>query len=531
MIFLIKFIQLVPKKIYKIFHNGEEIADLELSSPSSISNRFDLITDFIEDMNDKLDDEFETWFVNFFTSMSERTCNFCKRFDPNSRCVMASREAQEDKKKKFDMNFIKGQCFDLSINDTTRKKLVLQNIKNIKKYVDKYLDIINFDYSIFVNEDKVKKTSILFNAKEIEKIMRLSSYLKMYSVISNSENLKLDMRVHKKVFNQLLDGIDKSIIDKIFEVIRTKTFKYKQTDQFMWEYIKLIQCKEIDTYIVEIFNFLMNNIMVLCQLDKNPITYFVTVVDTAIIWILRSVYKASIIYSDEITSDEIQTVKINNLRSYSYNDTLGRIKIASYDWVYKKLDYITKEKVGVDYNNTITDFHNRMKNVRQESPLIGSLVYPLLSNLTGVPYKFFQTLNFEQSLVLSSYLRNLLSKSFDRDHKYLFRLLDCYPDPTTHVPMSTSYVIKQIGEYVNLYNTVRDYMGFDTCGSQYDMYGHMVGRLVRIKFRDIFTDDVVMNLDSKKLEKDIILFYTYYFAGVYNESFFVKLRSDLFKLF
>lgn len=529
---MIKFIQIFPKKICKIFHNKEEIADLELSSPSSISNRFDLITNFVEDMNEKLGEEFEDWFVNFFIDMCEHTCNFCKRFNSDSRCVRASREAHEDnKKKKFDLKFIKGECSELPINEIIRNELVLKNIPNIKKYVDKYLDIMNFNYSIFVNEDKIKKTSIVFSAKEIEKIMRLSSYLKIYSIISNSENLKLDIRIHKKIFNQLLDNIDKSIIEKIFEVIRTKTFKYKQTDQFMWEYIKLIQCKEIDTYIVEIFNFLMNNIMVLCQLDKNPITYFVTVVDTAIIWILRSVYKASIIYSDEITSDEIQTVKINNLKSYSYNDTLGRVKIASYDWVYKKLEDTSKQKWGIDYNNTLTDFHNRIKTVREESPLISYLVYPLLSNLTGIPYKYFQTLNHEQSIVLSSYLKNLLSRSFGKDHQYLFRLLDCYPDPDNHVPLSTSYVIKQIGEYVNLYDTVRDYMGFETCGSQHDLYGHIIGRLIRIKFRDLFTGDVILNLNSYELERDIILFYTYYFAGVYNESFFAQIRYDLSKLF
>ena len=529
---MIKFVQIVPKKICKIFHNGKEIADLELVTPSSISNRFDLITDFVEVVSEKLGDEFENWFVNFFTNLNQHTCNFCKRFNPDSRCVRASREAQEgNKKKKFDLEYIKGQCDELPKNEIVRKQLITQNIQDIKKYVDQYLDQLNFDYSIFVNKDKIKKTSIVFSAKEIEKIMRLSSYLKVYSIISNSENLKLDMRIHKKVFNQLLEGIDKSIIEKIFEVIRTKTFKYKQTDQFMWEYIKLIQCKEIDIYIVEIFNFLMNNIMVLCKLDRNPITYFVTVVDTAIIWILRSVYKASIIYSDEITSDEIQTVRINNLKSYSYNDTLGRIKIAAYEWVYRKLEEAAKNKVGVDYNNAITDFHNRMKTVRQESPLISSFVYPLLSKLIGIPYKYFQTLNYEQSLVLSSYLRSLLSRAFGKDHQYLFKLLDCYPDPDTHVPTSTSYVIKHVGEYVNLYDTVRDYMGFDTCGSQHDVYGYIIGRLIRIKFRNLFTGDIMLNLKSEELERDIILFYTYYFADVYNESMFIQIKNDLSKLF
>ena len=179
---MIKFIQIVPKKFCKIFHNGEEIADLELATPSSISNRFDLITGFIEDMNEKLtSDNFEEWFVNFFTTLNQHTCNHCKRFNQDSRCVRASREAQEgSKKKKFDLEYIKGQCNELPKNEIIRRQVIVDNIENIKKYVDQYLDMLNFDYSIFVNEEKIKKTSIVFNAKEIEKIMRLSSYLKIY---------------------------------------------------------------------------------------------------------------------------------------------------------------------------------------------------------------------------------------------------------------------------------------------------------------------------------------------------------------
>lgn len=527
---MIDFEKIVPRKVYKILHNGEEISDLELVSPSSISNKFEeSIADLIINMNKTLGQEFEDWFVNFFSDLNTHTCNYCKRFLSNSICAITSIDIKDINKKKKLPNFNK--CELLSENELYRKQLIFENIEKIKYFVDKYLDILNLDFSIFVNEKKIKKTSIVFQGNEIEKIMRLSSYLKVYSLISNSENLKLDMRFHKEIFNFLLEGIDKEIIEKIFEIIRTKTFRYKQTDQFMWEYIKLIQCKEIDTYIVEIFNFLMNNIIVLCKLDKNPITYFVAVVDTAIVWILRSVYKASIIYSDE-TSDEIQTIKINNLMSYSYNDTLGRIKIAAYKFVYKKLEDVSvKTKIGVDYNNIITDFHNRMKEVRQESPLISFLVYPLLSTMTDVPYNYFKSMSFEQSLVLSSYLRSLLTRSFGKDHRYFFRLLDCYPDPSIHVPMTTTYLVKQVKEYINLYNNVRQFYGFDCCYFQNKIYSYLIGRLVRIKFKDIYTGESVMMIDQIKLERDIILFYTYFFSGAFEKGMFVRIRSDLSKLF
>jgi len=526
-LFLIKFVRIIPKKLWKIFNDGEEICELGLSNPSSISNKFEIITNFVEDMANSLGEEFEIWFIDFFSKLNKNTCNYCRRFNKNSKCVkVLSEQDGTNKKKKFDLTYIKNACIQLPEFESYRRNLILKNIKHIIKYVDRYFELLNFDFSIFVNEEKVKKTSIFFNAKEIEKIMKLSSCLKIYSLIFNSD-LKLDIRVHKEIFNILLENIDKTIIDNIFEIIRTKTFRYKQSDRFMWKYIALIQCKEIEVHIIEIFNFLMNNIMVLCKLDKNPITYFVTVVNSAIEWILRSVYTTSIIYSDEISSDEIQTIKINNLLSYSYNDTLGRIKIVSYNWAYKKIEDLYPNNI----NEMINEFHERMKTIKQESPLINYMVYPVLSNLTDIPYHYFKTLNFEQSIVLSAYLGELLKKSFDKRHQCLFKLLSYYPDPSSHVPISTSYKVKYVTEYVNLYNNVRDFMGFDTCNFQKDIYGHIIGRLIRVKFRNIFTGEIFLNLRNDELEKDIIQFYTYYFSKVYHKSVFIQMKNHLYKLF
>lgn len=528
---MIKFEMIVPKKVFKIFRDGDEIAELELSSPSSISNRFNYIIELIEDMEKLIGDEFSEWFVDFFINLYEHTCSYCKKYNDDSKCLITTNEDQKINKKNKKLNLeSQSDCILLSENELFRKKLVFDNVDKIKYFIDKYLDIKQLNLSNFINRSKIKKNSIVFEIYEIEKILRLSSYLKVYSLISNSDNLKLDNRIHKEIFNMFLESIDKTIIEKIFEVIRTKAFKYKQTDSFMWEYINMIQSKEIDTYIVEIFNFLMANTLVLCQLDRNPITYFVTVVDSAIIWILRSVYKASVIYSDEITSDEIQTVKTNNLKAYSYNDTFGRIKIISYDYVYKKLEEIS-EKNNIDYNGLINNFHDRMKLIKQESPLISFLVFPIISKLLNIPYNYLRSLNYEQSTVLSSYLKTLLLRSFDKNHSYLFRLLDYYPDPNSHVPISTSYIIKQVGEYVNLYNEIKNFMNFNTCSFQKDIYGNLMGRLRRVKFRNLFTNETLLNIEQSKLEKDIIYFYTYYFAGLYDKSFFIQMKNDLIKLF
>jgi len=85
----------------------------------------------------------------------------------------------------------------------------------------------------------------------------------------------------------------------------------------MWQYIKNVQGKDIDSHVIDIFNFIMNHILILCEEDKNPITYFVGVIDESVKWFLRSVYKGSTIY-------DIQGINTDNLKTYSYNDTLGR---------------------------------------------------------------------------------------------------------------------------------------------------------------------------------------------------------------
>jgi hypothetical protein len=179
-------------------------------------------------------------------------------------------------------------------------------LKPLKEFVNSYLTSQNFDYSTFVDETKIKKNSILFRPEEIQKIIQLSCYLKIYSVIFNNEKLKLGQKAHRVIYNKLAyEIVETEIVRKIYDVIKTKTFRYNLTDRFMWEYIKNVQGKDIGTHIIEIFNFIMNNILVLCEEDKNPITYFVGVIDESVKWFLRSVYKGTTVYDDSIATEDI----------------------------------------------------------------------------------------------------------------------------------------------------------------------------------------------------------------------------------
>ena len=437
-------------------------------TPSSVTNKFFIVTQFIERVAEYYGEEFCDWFIDFLTS--------CE--DPEKR-----------------------------------PQTVVDSIPQIKEFVSGYLDSNKTDYTDFVDESKIKKNSILFQPAEIEKIIHLSCYLKVYSVIFNSEELKLGQTLHREVYNKLAsDIVETEIVRKIYDVIKTKTFRYNLTDRFMWEYIKNVQGKDIGVHIIEIFNFIMNNILVLCEEDKNPITYFVGVIDESVKWFLRSVYKGSIVYDDSISTEDIQGINTDNLKTYSYNDTLGRLKGIAYEKIYEQLQKqgtMTMEKV--DDDEFIVSFHERASGINYISPLCETLVFPLLSQMTKIPYHHFKTLSPEHAAVLSVYVQGLMRRVFASEYKNMISLLNYYP--LRGPSISTTYKVKAVHDYINLQQEIMNFYGFNTKILPHNLLCHYVGRVSRVDFCDILTGKKMGGIPLSKIEQDMIRFYTLYFAG------------------
>lgn len=479
----------LSEKKLEIFNDQTEIQILTLGS-STITNKYYIITNFIENVS-KSCNGFDEWFCNFF----EEYTSVVERY------------------------------------------LVIQkNIPALKSFVDEYLKLKNLDYSLFVDESKAKKSSILFTSEEIEKILKLSCYLKIYSLISNSIELRLDERLHKKVYNEIAaEVLNSEIINKIFNIIKTKTFRYNLTDKFMWDYIKMIQCKSIDVHIIEIFNFIMNQILILCEEDKNPITYFVSVVQESINWFLRSVYKSQIVYDDTISTEDIHSSNIDNLKTYSYNDTLGRLKGVAFEQIYDNLErssillFTTNQESTINSDKTIVDFQNRLSQIEFISPLCDSLVYPILSKVTSIPYVHFKTLSPDYAVVLSVYTQNLLRKVFKiTEYRNLFSLLQYYPKKT--IAVATTYKVKTMEDFIKISNSVNNFFGFKSKFLFGNMLGYFIGRISRVNFMNIFDGNELAGVPLSKIESEMIQFYTMLFAGKFEDEF-VEMKKLMYKDF
>jgi len=462
---LIKFEQQGPK-IWNIIYGEQKPITLKLL-PSSVTNKYYIVTHFIERVAEYHGETFSDWFIELLEN-----CNDSEK----------------------------------------RTAAIFDAIEPIKTFSDTYLDSLAIDYSQFVDESKVKKNSILFRAHEIQDIIRLSCYLKIYSVISNNEELKLGKKLHRDVYNKFTTKIiETEIVSKIFDVVKTKTFRYNLTDRFMWDYIKTIQCKDIGIHIIEIFNFIMNNIIILCEEDKNPITYFVGVIDESVKWFLRSVYKGTIVYDDEIATEDIHGTHINNLRTYSFNDTLGRLKGIAFEKIYEQLDQENIMTINDQTDQYIIDFNNRLSNINYISPLCACLVFPLLSKITQISYVHFKTISPEHSAVLSYYLNRLLGKVFKTEYKNLFALLDYYPE--SQPSLNTTYKIKSVHDFIDIQDKTKNFYGFNAKIFPHKILCHFVGRVSRINFSNLLTGKKLSGIPLSKVEANMIHFYTMLFSG------------------
>lgn len=454
----------VAPKEWKLSYKDETIP-LRLVA-STVTNKYEIVTSFIKRVAEFHGEAFSDWFIQLLKD-----------------------------------------CQDVD----KRAEVFVNNIPQLKVYVDEYLESTDVDYNDFVDISKAKKSSILFQPDEIKNILRLSCYLKLYSVISNNEEMAFGKSLHKEIYNKLADNvIQTDIASKLYDVIKTKTFRYNLSDKFMWDYIKTIQCKDIGSHIIEIFNFIMNNILVLCEEDKNPITYFVGVIDQSVKWILRSVYKGTIVYDDSISTEDIHGININNLLTYSFNDTLGRMKAVAFEKIHIQLEKTSPLTMDADASDKdLVEFNNRVEKIEYISPLCTSLVFPLLSKMTNISYVHFKTISPDHAAILSYYLHGLLQKVFKGEYKNLFALLEYYP--LSQPSLNTTYKIKSIHDYVNIKGI--NFYGFQTKILPHRMLCHFIGRVSRINFCHLLTGQKLSGIPLSKVEVDMIIFYTQLFSG------------------
>lgn len=462
---MLKFV-LTNKRKYDLFRIEGDVSTLIVQQDlqfSPVTNKYDRLTDFVEDCSLKMGSEFDDWFAGMLVDY---------------------------KNSAYDHHIIKN------------------NIPRLKEFADRYLELANINFDDYINMAKISKNSIFFNSTDIKKIIQVSNYLKLYFILAQDLKLKLSNRFHKEVYQQLVAPItETNIVFKLFKIVSSKTYEYNHSDKYMWEYIKTMYCKTTHMHIVSIFNFLINNILVTCKTDSNPIPYMISVIDESIKWILKNIYKDAIVYSDTIATQDVYTIQgRDNLSSYAHNDTIGRLLITAYN----RLD-----EVGIE---NVEEFKNTIGSLKEISLISNYLTYPILSKVLDIPYRHFLTIPVGNSYLLNVLVYYYLPQEFKDTHPLLTKMLLAY---NTEKPiLKTTYKLKNISDFVS---TLGSFLGFKNHAAPYEIYSNIIGKLNRNTYISFLDNNEMANVALPKLEDDCVKFFNAYFDNRL-ESMFNGLR-------
>jgi hypothetical protein len=453
------------KRQYEVKREDRLLTTISLIS-STVTNKFGIIAQYTEDVSKIVGDDFDNWYENYIIDYA------------NSN-------------------------YDAAILKVGLNKLT--------EYSDKYIDSLGINFNNYVSREKSSKNSILFDAEELEKIIRCSGYLKLYFTMCQDVKMKPPIKFHKEIYNNLVQNISNcEVVFKLFKLVSSKTYKYNISDKAMWEYIKLIHCKTIDMHVVSIFNFLLNNILVTCETSSNPIPYFSSVIDQSIKWILRDVYKESIIYSDTINTEDIHTISgKDNLLSYCYNDTIGKLVVESSNYL---------EEAGI---TDAAEFNETIGKLKEESLIAHYITYPILSKVLDIPYRYLRPIPVEHSYLLNILCYHYLPEDLRKEIPTISKLLLHY---NIEKPISkTTYKIKNTAVF---FETFKSFLSFKNQIFPYDLFSDLIGKISRNTYVDFTSGRQIVNFPLTKLETDMITFYNKYFSGELD-GMFTKMRQEM----
>lgn len=428
------------------------------------SNKYDVLFSYVENMCNTLGKECEDWYINLVKDYAEK------------------------------QDFI----------------IIKNNIPQLKKYCDEYLEKLNINFEGYINKSKASKNSIFFDSKEIHEIVKVSSYLKVYFTLYKDMNMDIPQRFNNQIFQSLIETLVNSpIIIKIHKIVSSKTFEYNSSDKYMWMYIKNMVCRTSDMHITSIFNFVINYIIVTCETDKNPIPYLISVIDESIKWILRTTYKDSIVYNDSIATQDVNAVVgRDNLKAYCHNNTIGQLCVMAYNALEELFEDDERKDAKIE------DFKSRIECIKETSIVSECITYPILSKILDIPYRHFQTLSISTSYILNILMYKLMEGTiFEEKYPYMRRIL-LYHN-TMRPIIKTSYKIKNLNKFVESFD---HFIGFKNRTAAYDIYSLLIGKITKNEYVDFITGNQITNFSVNQLENEIVDFYNKYFSGKLDED-------------
>lgn len=379
-------------------------------------------------------------------------------------------------------------------------------------YISQHYMAVNFDFSDFTNKTKSTRNSVLFKPEDIKAIMIASNSLKLYNVINQDENLRVNTDYNTTLTKMFLSPMTKSktIMDNLYNVVMSKTQRYMINNDYMWKYLTTVCCKTKESHVISILNTLVNTILPSCAWNENPIVFMQVITKSSLNWLLKAKY-SPMTFTDQLVSEDIQLSIKDNLHVYSSNNLLNRLII----WANTLM-----ERCGVDESI----FRELMSTTADHSPIQKYISFPILQNIVGISKQNLGECSIEQDYLVNLLIFHCLTDEFKTRFPILTQMLR-YMN-TERINYKATYKFN---------DTIRDYLysiennrifGMKSISYRANVYSNIIGRILKNEYRSLVTGNKIYkkDLNEKDFAIELMDFLTLYFEGNLN-----KLLPDMKK--
>jgi len=459
---------------------------------------------------------------NFKREIVRLTCQYPSRnkFNPVKELI----EELSLSDKSFEPWFV--GLMDSYLQNDTNAQIIEKSAGKFLTVAEDFIDSRKINFNNFSKLEKASKTSIRFLGEDIRAIAITATALKLYSLFWFDKRLSLPNNVHRQVYEKLLSPcLEQGTTEKIFQLIRSKIYRSNLTDRYMWDLIRICLLESPESYIMTIFKFLTQNMLISIEIDKNPIPFLVSLIDGSIKWLMRTIYVDRILYGEAFGGvDDIygSTLSKESFLVYCCNDDINKSASAA-------MDIIENE-----YNLTDTAFNairDRLDNITSLFPSMKLLVLPIASKVLEIPYKFLLTCPPKHAMLLGIFMHHLAEDIMDREFKVLSAFLSACPRDMEKAFSSTrsSYKIRYLEDIINDPTPI---FGFGSKTLKYEILSSICGVLSASKknLMSCLTGKSIGKFTYLQLEWDAIKFFTRLYSNQLDDMF-LGMREKAYSYF